>query len=219
MKKSFLIVGLGRLGLAIVEELSKQNVEIMAIDNNEEAVVKASEFIDHCLICDSTSDTALNQLNLENISHAIITIGSNIQATILTTILLKELGVKKISVRIDDDYYEKIMYKIGADEVIFPERIAGIRYANSVLSDSITDYFNITEGYGIIQIRINGSFRPITLIELDSRNKYDVNIISIKRNKKVFIPKGSDTINPNDEILVIGTNQKITKFNNIINEK
>lgn len=217
MKKSFLIVGLGRLGLSIVEELAKQNVEIMAIDTNEEAVIKASELIDHCLICDATSESALNQLSLDDISHAIVTIGSNIQATILTTILLREKGVKKISVRIDDDYYEKIMYKIGADEVIFPERIAGIRYANSVLSDSITDYFNIADDYGIVQIRINDSFKPQTLIELDSRNKYDVNIISIKRNKKVFIPKGSDTINPKDEILVIGKTQKINKFNSSIN--
>ena len=108
---------------------------------------------------------------------------------------------------------------IGADEVIFPERIAGIRYANSIISDNITDYFNISDGYGIVQILITDKFKPQTLIELDSRNKYDVNIISIKRNKKVFIPKGSDTINPGDEVLVIGKDAKVAKFNSSINGK
>ena len=127
----------------------------MAIDSNEDAVIKASEIIEHCLICDSTSEAALNQVSFDGISQAIVTIGGNIQATILTTILLKERGVKKISVRIDDDHYEKIMYKIGADEVIFPERIAGIRYANSIIRDNITDYFNVSDGYGIVQILIN----------------------------------------------------------------
>ena len=220
MKKSFLVVGLGRLGIVIIEELSKHNnVEIMAIDSNEDAVIKASEIIEHCLICDSTSEAALNQISFDGISQAIVTIGGNIQATILTTILLKERGVKKISVRIDDDHYEKIMYKIGADEVIFPERIAGIRYANSIIRDNITDYFNVSDGYGIVQILITDKFKPQTLIELDSRNKYDVNIISIKRNKKVFIPKGSDTINPGDEVLVIGKDAKVAKFNSSINGK
>ncbi|MGM9900201.1 MAG: potassium channel family protein [Bacilli bacterium] len=219
MKKSFLIVGLGRLGLSIIEELSKQNVEVMAIDINEEAVLRASDLIEHCFICDSTSENALRQLGVENISHAIVTIGENIQSTILTTIVLKEIGIKKVSVRIDDEYYEKIMYKIGADEVIFPEKIAGVRYANSILSENVVDYFRITTDFGIFKICVSPNFKPTALIELDSRNKYGVNIISINRDNNVFLPKGSDTINPNDEILVIGQNSKIAKFDSIINKK
>lgn len=218
MKKSFLIVGLGRLGISIIEELAKQNVDIIAIDINEESVLKASEIIEHCFICDSTSETALKQIGVDNITHAIITIGGNIQSSILTTIVLKELGIKKVSVRIDDEYYEKIMYKLGADDVIFPEKIAGVRYANSVLSDTVLDYFRITNDFGIYRIVINKNFKPISLIELDSRNRYDVNIISINRGNKVFLPKGSDEIKPNDEILVIGQNQKIAKFDSVINK-
>lgn len=219
MKKSFLIIGLGRLGLSMVEELSKQRVEVTAIDKSEEAVIKASDFVEHCFVCDSTSESALKQLGLENTSHAIIAIGGSIQDTILTTIALKELGIKRVSVRIDDEYYEKIMYKIGADDVIFPEKIAGVRFANSILSDTVLDYFRISNDYGIYKIIINENFKPKTLIELDSRNRYDVNIVSITRNKKVFMPKGSDTINPNDEVLVIGQNNKIAKFDTIINGK
>lgn len=217
MKKSFLIIGLGRFGLAITEELAKQNVEVLAIDKNEDAVIKASDFIEHCLICDSTSETALRQIGLDHIDHAIITIGDNIEATILTTILLKELGIKKVSVRIDDEYYVKIMQKIGADEIILPEKIAGVRYANSIISDTFIDYFNIADDYAIVQIYVNEKFKVRTLIEMDSRNKFDVNIISIKRNRRVFLPKGSDTINPKDEILVIGKTNQIAKFDQHIN--
>ncbi len=219
MKKSFLIIGLGRLGLSIVEELAKQNVEIIAIDKSEEAVLKANDLIEHCFVCDSTNENALKKIGIDNIAHAVITIGGNIQNTILTTIILKELGVKKVSVRIDDEYYEKVMYKIGADDVIFPEKIAGVRYANSILSDTVLDYFRITNDFGIFKIIVSPNFNSIALIELDARNKYGVNIISISRGSNVFMPKGSDTINPNDEILVIGQNSKIAKFDSIINKK
>lgn len=217
MKKSFLIVGLGRFGQAVAEELAKQNADVMAIDNREEAVIEASENVEHCMICDSTNENAMRQLGLDHINHAIVTIGDNVEATILTTIILKEIGIKKISVRVDNEYYTKIMQKLGADEIIFPEKIAGVRYANSVISDTFVDYFNISDDYALVQISIVSSFKPRTLVELDSRNKYDVSIVSIKRHNKVFIPKGSDSILPDDEILVIGVKNKITKFDQQIN--
>lgn len=217
MKKNFLIIGLGRFGLAIAEELTKQNIDVLGIDSREEVVQKASDLLEHCLICDATNEQALKSIGLDHIDHAIITIGDSIQSTILSTIILKEMGIKKISVRIDDEYYSKVLRKIGADEIILPEKIAGVRYANSITSDSFIDFFNLSGDFVLVQMKINANYVPTSLLKVDSRNKFDVSIVSICRDNKTFMPKGQDDLLPNDIILVIGKKEKINRFDTFIN--
>ena len=119
MKKTFLIIGLGRFGMAVIKTLSELNAEVIAIDVNEKAVEEASRYVEHCAICDSTRIKALEEIDASSYDHAVVAIGNNVQASILTVINLKELGLKKISVRADSEEYAKVLARLGADEVLF----------------------------------------------------------------------------------------------------
>ncbi len=217
MKKSFLVIGLGRFGLGVAQILSEQNVDLVAIDINEDAVSVASDFVEHCMICDSTNEHNLLQLGVKNIDHAVVAIGNNIQATILTTVLLKNIGVKKLTVRVDDEFFVPVMKKLGADEVISPEKIAAKHIGSRIVSDSFADYYSIADEYAIVQVIVNSKFNEMLLHNLDPRNKFDVNVILIQRNGTSFIPKGTDYIKPGDTIMVIAKIVKINKFDAFIN--
>jgi trk system potassium uptake protein TrkA len=217
MKKTFAVLGLGRFGLKLIEELSRHNVDVIGLDMNETNVVKASEYISNAFICDITSESALKELGINNVDHAVVSIGSNLQATILSTIILKDFGVPKITVRVDDDYYVPVIKKLGATDIVSPQKLAGIRLANKIVSDTFIDYYNISSDYCIVEIRIAEDNKPLNIQELNPRNNYDVNLLLIKRAKDVFSPKGTDDILSNDIIFVFGEKAKIAKFDHVVN--
>ena len=218
MKTSFAVIGLGRFGLGIVEELSKMGADVIAIDSDSHAVERASKFVSYAVVTDSTNEVNLKELGIANVTHAVVAIGSNLQATILTTAILNELGVKKITVRLDNDYYEKTILKLGATSIVYPEKAGGNRLARSIISDSFVDYFKISDDHNVVQMAIKDDFPPITLVDLNSRNRFDVNVVLIVRDKKSFIPKGTDLVKPGDNILVIGKDNNLRKFENYLNK-
>lgn len=218
MKKSFIVIGLGRFGLSVVNQLAKQTNQLIAVDVDEKRVDLIKGEVVQCFCCDCTNKNVLEELNVSKIDHAIVAIGNNLEATILTTMNLKELGVKKVTVRIDETKYENLLKRVGADVVIVPEEDAGIELAKKVVSDSILDYYQVDKEYGVVQISIPNNFKEQSLIELDARNKFDVNIVGVIRNKSFFIPKGQDKVQPNDVIMVVGKSNKIIKFDNYVNK-
>lgn len=218
MKKSFIVIGLGRFGLNIVKTMADLKCPVIAIDINEEQVKKAAHFVEHCAACDSTKKEVLEELGVKNIDHSIVAIGNNLLATILTTINLVELGVKNITVRVDDAAYVALLKRVGATEVIIPEEASAKSLANQLVSDNFLEYFRIDASNGVVQIRIPDDFKPITLIQLDSRNRFDVNIVGITREGKFSIPKGVDTIMPGDILLAVGKSSKILKLDEAIRE-
>lgn len=217
MKKSYVIVGLGRLGMAILKSLSKQTTNIIAIDNDESRVALANEFTEKCFVTDATKKRALVALGVKNIDQAIIAIGGDFSASILATINLKELGTKRITVRVDDEDQVDVIKMLGADDVLDPENDTGAAFAKQAMSDSILDYYPIDDNYAIVQISVPASFRKISLLDLDSRNRYDINIVGIIRNERFFIPKGSDMVEPGDILMSVGESKKLKKFDSIIN--
>lgn len=219
MKKSFAVLGLGRFGLKLVEELSLHNADVIAIDMLEENVAKAGEFVNSAFVCDTTNEQALLELGVNNVDHAIVAIGSNLQATILTTIILKEFDIKKITVRVDEDYYINVMKKLGATDVVSPQKLAGVRLANKIISDSFIDYYNINSDFCVVEILIGDNITPVKLIEMDPRNKFGVNLLLINRNGKSISPRGEDIIQPQDRIFVFGHASKISAFDNYINSE
>lgn len=218
MKKTFAVLGLGRFGLKLVEELNRHAVDIIALDMDEANVMKAGQLISNAYICDITNESALRELGIENVDHAIVALGSNLQVTIMATIILKEFGVKKITVRVDDDYYINVMLRLGATDIVSPQKLAGVRLANKIVSDSFIDYFNISSDYCIVEIKIQEHVNPITIQELNPRNNYNVNLLLIHRGNDVFPAKASDELIPNDTIFVFGDKNSIAKFDSIINE-
>ncbi len=218
-KKSFAIIGLGRLGASILRNLSELTTNIIAIDSDEKRVSLCSKYTEKCFVADATNKRVLKDLGIGQIDHVFITIGGNLSATILALINCKELKVKRITVRVDEEDKIDVMRRLGADEIIDPENAIGEMFAKQALSDTMLDYYPIDDTFAIVQILVPNSFKQITLLDLDSRNKYGVNIVGIIRHENFFIPKGNDLVEGNDILMVVGTEKVLAKFDQIINKK
>ncbi|WP_336823351.1 TrkA family potassium uptake protein [Sporosarcina sp. USHLN248] len=213
MKKEFVVIGLGRFGGSIVNELVKLNAEVMAIDIDPERVEDYAQIATQAVRADTTDESALRSLGIRNFEHVVIAIGENIQSSILTTLILKEIGVKKITVKAQNDYHEKVLRKIGADQVVHPERDMGIRIANNMVSNNILDYLELSDEYSIVEIKANEKLAGYTLIDLDIRAKYGVNIVAIKRSSQILVsPQAIEEIRLNDILIVIGSDIDIHRF-------
>lgn len=216
-KKSFAVIGLGQFGISIVEELVGNGMDVIAIDSDEEAVKKISGLLPTVAVANSTDDEALKDLGIKDVDAAIVAYGSHIESSILTTVILKELGVKTIIVRVDDAYYMPIMKKLGATEVIMPQKAAGIALANRLGNEDFKDFYKLDDKYSIVSIVINNAYVPEQLKDLSLKDKYGVNIVLIMRNGRSFVPGGQDSLLPDDTIFVVGGTKEIRNFREAIN--
>lgn len=213
MKKEFAVIGLGRFGGSICKELVAQGMEVLAIDIDEEKVNEFAEIATHAVIADTTDETVLKNLGIRNFEHVIVAIGDNIHASILTTLILKELGVKRITVKAQNDHHEKVLKKIGADQVVHPERDMGIRIVTSLVSNNVLDYLELSDEYSIVELIASSKIDGKTLMELDIRAVYGVNIVAIKRGESIIVsPKADEKIFKNDILVVIGASQDINRL-------
>ncbi|MDE6241061.1 MAG: TrkA family potassium uptake protein [Anaeroplasmataceae bacterium] len=219
MKKSFIVIGLGRFGSFVAKSLANLNCDILAMDISEDCVTEIARDIEHCVIADSTKISTLKELGVASIDHAVVAIGNNLEASILTTMNLKALGVKNITVRSDSEGYREIYERLGATEVIIPEEASATSLANQIASDAILDYYAIDKDYAIVQIQVGPKFPSQTLIDLNLRNKFDVNIVGIIHEDKFYIPRGTDYLVPSDIMVLVGTKQKIRKVDAFINQE
>ncbi|MGZ9696655.1 potassium channel family protein [Bacillus safensis] len=212
-KKEFAVIGLGRFGGSICKALSEEGLEVLAIDLNEDRVNEYAQIASHAVIGDSTDEAVLKNLGMRNFDHVIVAIGENIQASILTTIILKELGVKLVTVKAQNDYHEKLLNKIGADRVVHPERDMGKRIAHKIITNNVIEYLELSDEYGLIEVEANGHLENQSLLDLDIRAIYQINIVAIKRGKEVIIsPLAHEQIQKNDILIVIGAMKDIARF-------
>ena len=216
-KKSFAVIGLGQFGRAIVDELLENGMDVIAIDANEEAISRVSKKLPTAFVADSTDEEALKELGIKDVDAAIVAYGDNKEASILTTVILREMGVGQIIVRVDDDYYVPIMKKLGATDVITPQKAAGQALANRLGNEDFKDFYRLDAKYSVISIVINPGFVPVTLRELNSKEVYGISIVLIIRNNKSFVPGGNDSLLPDDTIFVVGTTKEIKNFREEVN--
>lgn len=213
MKKEFVVIGLGRFGGSIVNELVELGADVMAVDISTDRVDEFAHIATTAVAADTTDESALRSLGIRNFEHVVVAIGENIQASILTTLILKEIGVKKITVKAQNDYHAKVLRKIGADQVVHPERDMGKRIANNLVSNNILDYLELSDEYSIAEIRANEKLAGFTLIDLDIRAKYGVNIVAIKRDTQILVsPQAIEEIQLDDILIVIGSDVDIHRF-------
>lgn len=213
MKKEFAVIGLGRFGGSICRTLAEQGMEVMAIDINEDRVNDYSMVASHAVVGDSTDEKVLKELGIRNFDHVVVAIGDNIQASILTTIILKEHGVQNITVKAQNDYHEKVLVKIGADHVVHPERDMGKRIANNMISNSVLDYLELSDEHSIVEIVASEKMDGHSILNLDIRAKYGINIVAIKRENEIIVsPQANEIINKNDILIVIGADVDINRF-------
>lgn len=217
LKKQFAVIGLGRFGGSICKALSEQGVEVLAIDSCEERVKMYSSVVTHAVVADGSDESALKSLGIRNFDHVIVAIGDNIQSSILTTLILSELGVKHITVKAQNDYHEKVLSKIGADKIVHPERDMGVRIAHNIASQNVLDYLELSKDYGIVELIASEKMNNKSLSELNIRAKYGVNIMAIKRNKSILVsPMATEVIRTGDILIVIGAVKDISRLEDVL---
>lgn len=213
--KQFVVIGLGRFGSSVARTLYSLGNEVLAIDKDEETVQNISEFVTHAVQADATDESTIRSLGIRNFDVAVVTIGSDIQSSVMVTLLLKELGIKYVIAKAHNDLHAKVLYKIGADRVVFPERDMGVRVAHNLCTSNILDYIELSPDYNIIELTAIEEWHNKTLRQLDMRNKYGFNVMAIKRDKEIDVSPGADdVIKPGDILVVISTNENIRKFEN-----
>ncbi|MBE6070757.1 MAG: TrkA family potassium uptake protein [Clostridium butyricum] len=216
-KKQFLIIGLGRFGSSIAKKIYELGHDVLAIDKDEEKVQEISDYVTHAVQLDSTDEGVLKTLGVSNFDVAVVTIGSNLQASVMTTLILKELDIKHIIAKANNELYAKILTKIGADKVIMPEKDMGIRVAHNLVSSNILDYIELSSEYSILEIEAIEEWFNKSLKELQMRKKYGINVVAIKGAEKVNVsPSAEDVIKERDVIVALGSINNLRKFENKI---
>jgi trk system potassium uptake protein TrkA len=211
--KQFVVIGLGRFGSSIARTLYNLGYDVLGIDSNEEIVQSMADSITHAVEADATDENTLKALGVRNFDVGIVSIGQDIQASILITLILKEMGIKFVVAKAQNELHGKVLYKIGADRVVFPERDMGVRVAHNLVSSNILDYIELSPDFSIVEIAAIPEWFDKSLKELDMRVKHGLNVMAIKRNEEVIVsPKADDIIFEGDILVVVGQNKDIEKL-------
>lgn len=214
-KKEFVVFGLGKFGRSIAEELANNGCEVLAIDKNDEIIQEISDVVTHAVQADVTDEEALISLGIRNFDVAIIAISQDMQSSIMATILAKELGVPYVLAKAQNDIHKKVLEKVGADKVVFPEREMGARIANSLSTENFVDYIELSSEYSIVEISVKDSWVGKTLKELNIRATHGLNIMAIRRGNDINItPAANEELQDGDILVVIGATHDIMKVKN-----
>lgn len=205
--KSYLVVGLGKFGSSIAHTLYEADAEVLAIDQDEELVQESinNNLVDNALILDATDENALKEIGASNFDIAFVAIGTNIQASIMATLNLKELGVKKIIAKALNKNHGKVLTKIGADQVIYPEEHMGHRIAMLALEPNLMEHMRFSKDFLLVEFKAPASFLSKNLMELSVRDSYNINIVGIKKlnGELNSSPRATSVIEKGDTLLVI----------------
>jgi len=216
-KKQFIVIGLGRFGTSVAETLYALGNDVLAVDIDEEAVQNIAEKVTHAVQVDANDENSLRALGVSNFDVAIISIGSDIQANILSTLLVKEMNVKHIITKANNALHAKVLYKIGANRVIFPERDMGIRVAHNLCSSNILDYIELSPDFSIAEIVTPKEWEGHSLKELDLRVRYSVNVVAIKRDDNIEVsPAADEVIQEGDIIVAIGGTSELNSIESLV---
>ena len=210
--KSILLIGLGRFGRHIAETLNQLGHEVMAVDINEERVNAVMSIVTDAQIGDSTSKSFLESLDVKNFDSCIVTIGDDFQNSLETASLLKELGAKRVIARASRGVQEKFLLRNGADEVVYPEKQLARWTAIRCTSDHIRDYIELDGDIDIFELDIPKEWDGKTILKLDVRKKYDINILAIRKNGVLNMRIGPDTVmRTGTPVLVLATLKAVQK--------
>ncbi len=211
--KQFAIIGMGRFGSSVAKSLHGLGYEVLAIDSSESRTHEVVNWVTHAVQADSTDEDALRALGVRNFDVVVVAIGQDIQSSILTTLILKDMGVPTLIVKAQNELHGKVLKKIGADKIIYPERDMGVRVAHNLISPNILDHIELSEDYSIVEIRATSGLIGKNLRELDIRAQYGCNVMAIKTGDKMNIaPHADDRLKPEDILVVVGRNDNLQQF-------
>ncbi|GAB6171822.1 TrkA family potassium uptake protein [Paradesulfitobacterium aromaticivorans] len=203
MKKQFVVIGLGRFGTSVAETLSSLGHDVLAVDNCESCVHAVMNVVTQAVQADARDEEALKALGVRNFDAAVVAIGDNIETNILITLMLKEMGVKYVVAKAQTALHGKVLSRIGADKIIYPEKDMGMRLAYNLVTANIMDLIELSPDYSIVEIKAPAKFWERTLGELELRAKYGISIIAIKKAGEIVIAPGAEAKIEEQDILVI----------------
>lgn len=210
--KQYIVFGIGRFGSALCKALSEMGHEVLAVDSNEDHISAISPFVTQALQLNATDEEAMHSLGVRNFDAAIVSIGDNLRDSIMVTLLCKELGSKYLVAKATDELHAKMLKKMGADRVVFPERDMGIRVAKTLVSPRILDLMNLTGDYMMADITAPLGWVGHTLGELDVRKKYNVSVLVVHREADIIMSLSADTrILHGDDLLILGHREDIER--------
>ncbi|MDO4765453.1 MAG: TrkA family potassium uptake protein [Eubacteriales bacterium] len=202
-KKEFVVFGLGRFGRSVAYSLAADGYDVLAVDINSDLVQDASEVVAHAVVADVTDMEALEELGLGNFDVAIVAMSNNLQASILATILAKEKGVPYIVANAKDAIHEKVLLKVGANKVIFPEKEIGEKIANSLTNKTFLDFIELSTDFSIAEVEVQDEWVGQSLRKLNLRERYKLNVIGIKSGGETSIMLDPDAPLKEDETLIM----------------
>lgn len=225
MKRLFAVIGLGRFGYGVAETLVKKGCEVLAIDRDESKIQAISDIATFAVQCDATDERALTAVSTQNVDVAVVSIGENIEASILIVQTLREMGVKSIVAKAVASIHGKILTNLGVDEVVYPERDAAIRLAHRLISPKVLEYLELASGYSVEEIAVPDRLSGLSLEEANIREQHNLNTIGIKKQvtRMVkgrmmkeetfnFTPAPDDIIEKGDVLVMIGREDDLDRF-------
>lgn len=214
--KQFVVIGLGRFGQNVAKTLYSLGNDVLAIDHDEEIIQSISDEVTHAVQVEVMDEASLKALGIRNFDVAVIAIGGDVQTSILVTLLCKELGVPYVVCKATSDLHARLLYKIGADKVILPERDMAVRVAHNLSSEHVLDFISISPDINVVEMEAPASWSDKKLRDLAVGTRLGVNIMAIKRGSEVIVaPDGNTVIHSGDVLVAIGETQSIKRMENI----
>lgn len=209
-KKQFVVLGLGRFGSSVAKNLTQMGHEVLAVDNDEELVNALAPYVMSAVQADATDETALAALGLRNFDAAVVAIGSSSRDSILVTVLCKEAGVPLVIAKAEDDLHAKVLLKVGADRVVFPERDMGMRVARSLDTPNIIELIELSNEHRIAEVLTPAKWCGRTLLDINVRRNFGLSVIGIRRGEKFLGSPGAETVLlEGDVLLMLGQSKDI----------
>lgn len=209
--KNFVVIGLGRFGTAVARELYKVGNDVLAVDVNSQNVEDIADYVTHAVTGDGRDPEVLRAIGVEAYDCAVVAVGDDIGSSALITLRLKEAGVPKVVCKVQSHVHQRLLEKIGADRVIFPEHEMGIKVAQGLARSNILNFIELSPDYGIVEVDLPGGWAQHTIRDLDIRAKYKVNVIAVRRGSEINVAPGADWIMaPGDKLIVLGEDGNIS---------
>ena len=213
MKKTYAVFGLGRYGIAVARELVHNGVEVIAVDMDERIVNAAADELPICKCADITDPEVIRQLGISNVDVVIIAMANNLEASVMAVTLCKEIGVKTVIAKSANEMHQKILNRVGADKVVFPENESGIRLAKNLLSSGFVDMVSLAKNVSMIELDVKPEWGGKNLIELNLRKKYSINVVAVRKGESVSVDIDPHApLQADDKLIVIANTEKLAKL-------
>lgn len=211
--KQFAVIGLGRFGASLARTLAEAGHDVLGVDLQEERIRPLANVLTHVVQADATDEEVLRSLGIRNFDCCVVTLSSNLQSSVLVTLMVKELGVPLVVAKARDEQHGKVLQKIGADRIVYPERDMGFRLAHNLMAGNILDHIELSPDNSIAEVAAGDRMVGRNLRQLDLRAKYGLNVLAIKHNNIISVtPRADDVIQEGDILIVIGPNEGIRRL-------